>query len=240
MVGARSPRWDSIGSPDARYDGLNPRTAGRELPAGRMSPREAKLFVAVWSAVFVWRPTNSAAVLRALARRARDRLLVLAREALHLVHAGVSGLAMAVAPVGGGLPRAVGADGAVAARHRHRTWVGGFDVLYACQDLEFDRAHGLTRSRSGSGSASLAISRGLHVVTVAALASLAWVTPLGPIYWLASPAWPAAGIRAVARAGADLSRVKMAFDLNGWVGILYFVTTGCRDLCPLKHHPHAR
>ena len=63
------------------------------------------------------------------------------------------------------------------------TWVGGFDVLYACQDLEFDRAHGLRSIPQRFGvAASLAISRGLHVVTVAALAALAWVAPLGPIY----------------------------------------------------------
>jgi 4-hydroxybenzoate polyprenyltransferase len=105
--------------------------------------------------------------------------------------------------------------------------VGGFDVLYACQDLEFDRAHGLHSIPQRFGiPASLAISRGLHVVTVAALTALAAVAPLGPIYL--------AGVGGVAAllafeqslvSARDLSRVKMAFDLNGWVGILYFFTT---------------
>ena len=125
---------------------------------------------------------------------------------------------MAVAPVGGWL--AAGGRGgwepwllAVAIG----TWVGGFDVLYACQDLEFDRAHGLhSIPRRFGVPASLAISRGLHVVTVAALAALAAVAPLGPIY-LAGVAGVAALLafeQSLVRAD-DLSRVKMAFDLNG-------------------------
>ena len=90
------------------------------------------------------------------------------------------GLAMAVAPVGGWL--AVGGRGgwepwllALAIG----TWVGGFDVLYACQDLEFDRAHGLRSIPVRFGvPASLAISRAMHVVAVVCLLALAWVTPL--------------------------------------------------------------
>ena len=107
------------------------------------------------------------------------------------------------------------------------TWVGGFDVLYACQDLDFDRAHGLHSIPERFGvPAALAISRALHVVTVAALAAIAWVEPLGPIY-LAGVAGVAAllAFEQSLVGAADLSRVKLAFDLNGWVGILYFATT---------------
>jgi 4-hydroxybenzoate polyprenyltransferase len=106
-------------------------------------------------------------------------------------------------------------------------WVGGFDVLYACQDLAFDRAHGLRSIpvRFGVGKA-LVISRVMHGVAVAALAALAAVVPLGGIYL--------AGVAAVAVllvyeqslvSERDLSQVKRAFDLNGYVGILYFLTT---------------
>src|SRR3954451_19456701 len=63
------------------------------------------------------------------------------------------------------------------------TWVGGFDVLYACQDLEFDRAHGLKSIPVRFGVArSLLISRSMHVVTVACLAALAAVADLGAVY----------------------------------------------------------
>jgi polyprenyl P-hydroxybenzoate/phenylacrylic acid decarboxylase-like protein len=106
------------------------------------------------------------------------------------------------------------------------TWVAGFDILYACQDLDFDRAHGLRSIpvRFGVGRA-LAISRATHVVTVACLALLGFVADLGWVYL--------AGVAGVAAllvfeqslvSEHDLSQVKRAFDLNGYVGILYFVT----------------
>jgi len=107
------------------------------------------------------------------------------------------------------------------------TWVGGFDVLYACQDLDFDRIHGLRSIPQRFGvAAALAISRILHVVTIVCLAALGWVVPLGGIY--------VGGVVGVAVllifeqslvSVRDLSRVKLAFDLNGYVGILYFITT---------------
>ena len=94
------------------------------------------------------------------------------------------GLSMAVAPVGGWL--AVGGRSgwepwllAVAIG----MWVGGFDVLYACQDLEFDRGHGLRSIPVRYGvPASLAISRAMHVIAVACLLALALVAPLGTVY----------------------------------------------------------
>jgi 4-hydroxybenzoate polyprenyltransferase len=137
------------------------------------------------------------------------------------------GLARAVAPVGGWL--AVGGRGgwepwllaaAIGA------WVGGFDVLYACQDLDFDRAHGLRSIPVRFGvAASLAISRAMHVVAVVCLVSLAWVAPLGVVYLLGVALVAAMLVyeQSLVRAD-DLSQVKRAFDLNGYVGILYLAT----------------
>jgi 4-hydroxybenzoate polyprenyltransferase len=136
------------------------------------------------------------------------------------------GLAMAVAPVGGWL--AVGGRGgwepwilALAIG----TWVGGFDVLYACQDVDFDRDHGLRSIPVRFGvPKSLTISRLMHVVTVGCLLALSLVTPL--------PHWYALGVAVVAGllvyeqslvSADDLSQVKRAFDLNGYVGILYLI-----------------
>ena len=214
---------------DAHFDGLNPRTAARELPAGRMSRREAVLFVAVSTLVFVGSAYKLGPLCLALSPVALAIVFwySLAKRFTWSTQAFL-GLAMAVAPVGGWL--AAGGRGgsepwllALAIG----TWVGGFDVLYACLDLEFDRTHGLNSIPRRFGiPASLAISRGLHVATVAALAALALVAPLGPLY-LAGVAGVAALLafeQSLVRAD-DLSRVKMAFDLNGWVGILYFVTT---------------
>jgi 4-hydroxybenzoate polyprenyltransferase len=137
---------------------------------------------------------------------------------------------MAVAPVGGWLA----AGGPIDSPEPWLLglaiglWVGGFDILYACQDVEFDRAHGLNSIPVRFGIAqSLIISRVMHVATVICMAALAWLLPLGPIYL--------GGVALVAAllvyeqslvSASDLSQVKRAFDLNGWVGILYFVTTG--------------
>jgi 4-hydroxybenzoate polyprenyltransferase len=229
MVAARSAAMGFNRLVDARFDALNPRTANRELPAGRMRPREAVLFVAASSAVFVL----AAAALNPLCLALSPLALAivfwysLAKRFTWSTQAFL-GLAMAVAPVGGWLA-AGGRDGwepwllALAIG----TWVGGFDVLYACQDLEFDRAHGLRSVPQRFGvAASLLISRGLHVVTIVCLAAIGWVVPLGGVYL--------GGVAGVAALLAyeqslvsvrDLTRVKLAFDLNGYVGILYFITT---------------
>ena len=133
---------------------------------------------------------------------------------------------MAVAPVGGWL--AVGGRAgwepwllalAIGA------WVGGFDVLYACQDLEFDRSQGLRSIPARFGvPTALAISRVMHVVAVAGLASLAWATPLPPFYFGGVALVAVLLVYEQSLVGADdLSQVKRAFDLNGYVGVLYLL-----------------
>ncbi len=227
MVSARSAAMGFNRLVDARMDALNPRTSNRELPRGAMSIREAAVFVTAASLCFVY-----------TARRLSPLCFLLSPVALAIVFwyslakryttwtQMFLGLAMAVAPVGGWL--AVGGRGgwepwvlALAIG----TWVGGFDVLYACQDLEFDRAHALRSIPVRFGvSASLAISRLMHVVTIACLLALPLVTPL--------PGWYEIGVLCVAAllfyeqslvSADDLSQVKRAFDLNGYVGILYFI-----------------
>lgn len=230
MVAARSAAMGFNRLVDARYDALNPRTAGRELPAGRMTAREGAVFVVVASAVFVAASWALGPLCFGLSPVALGIVFwySLAKRFTWSTQAFL-GLAMAVAPVGGWL--AAGGRGgwepwllALAIG----TWVGGFDVLYACQDLEFDKAHGLRSIPQRFGvPAALLISRALHVVTVIALGVLGVIGSLGIIH--------AAGVVGVACLLAyeqslvsadDLSRVKLAFDLNGYVGILYMVATG--------------
>ncbi len=229
MVAARSAAMGFNRMVDARFDALNPRTASRELPTGRLSQRDALVFVVVSAAVFI----GSAYALGPLCFALSPVALAivfwysLAKRVTWSTQAFL-GLAMGVAPIGGWLA-AGGRQGwepwvlALAIG----TWVGGFDILYACQDLEFDRAHGLKSVPQHFGvPVSLTISRLMHVVTVACLALLTWIAGLGPIYL--------AGVGGVALLLAyeqslvsadDLSQVKRAFDLNGYVGILYFLTT---------------
>jgi 4-hydroxybenzoate polyprenyltransferase len=229
MVAARSAAMGFNRLVDARYDGLNPRTSSREIPRGRISRREAAAFIALSSAVFVIAAWQLGPLCLALSPVALAIVFwySLAKRITSYTQLFL-GLAMAVAPVGGWIAAGGGAGPepwllALAIG----TWVAGFDVLYACQDLEFDRAHGLRSIpvRFGVGR-SLAISRALHVCTIVCLAALAPVAGLG---------WPyLAGVALVALLLAyeqslvsahDLSQVKRAFDLNGYVGILYLAAT---------------
>src|SRR5438067_10307355 len=185
MVAARSAAMGFNRLVDARMDALNPRTAMRELPRGAMTAREAAVFVIVASAAFVYAAWSLNAVCFALSPVALAIVFWYSLAKRYTTWTQLFlGLAMAVAPVGGWL--AVGGRGgwepwllaaAIAA------WVGGFDVLYACQDLDFDRAHGLRSIPVRFGvPASLAISRAMHIATIVCLAALAFVTPLGRIY----------------------------------------------------------
>jgi 4-hydroxybenzoate polyprenyltransferase len=229
MVSARSAAMGFNRLADASYDALNPRTSGRELPRGAMTRREAILFVAVSSVMFVLAAWMLGPLCFALSPVALAIIFwySLAKRFTNYTQLFL-GLAMAVAPVGGWL--AAGGRGgwepwllglAIG------TWVGGFDILYACQDLEYDRALGLRSIPVRYGVAgSLTISRAMHVITVVCLAALAPVADLGLVY-LAGVA--AVGVLLVYEQSLvkvnDLSQVKRAFDLNGYVGLMYLITT---------------
>jgi 4-hydroxybenzoate polyprenyltransferase len=229
MVTARSAAMAFNRIVDARLDALNPRTAGRELPTGRLSRAQALTFLILSTAAFVASTWPLGPLCFALSPVALAIVFwySLAKRVTSYTQLFL-GLAMAVAPVGGWLAAGGGVDAApVLLALAIGAWVGGFDVLYACQDLEFDRAHGLRSIPVRFGvERSLAISRALHGVTVVSLAALGLVKPLGPIYF--------AGVAGVALLliyeqslvrPDDLSQVKRAFDLNGYVGILYLCTT---------------
>jgi 4-hydroxybenzoate polyprenyltransferase len=214
---------------DAQMDALNPRTAMRELPRGLLSKPEATAFVSVASIVFVFAASRLSPLCLALAPVA---LLIVFWYSLAKRFTTYTqmflGLALAVAPVGGWM--AAGGRGggepwllglAIG------LWVGGFDILYACQDVDFDRRHGLRSIPATYGvSHAIRISRLMHVATVIVMVSLWWAADLPPLYL--------AGVAIVAAlltyeqslvSDDDLSQVKKAFDLNGWVGIVYFAVT---------------
>jgi 4-hydroxybenzoate polyprenyltransferase len=229
MVAARSAAMGFNRFADASHDALNPRTANRELPRGAMSRSEAVGFILVASIVFVFAAWKLGPICFALSPVALAIVFWYSLAKRFTTYTQLFlGLAMAVAPVGGWL--AAGGRGGVEPwllGVAIGTWVGGFDVLYACQDLAFDRAHGLRSIPVHFGVArSLLISRAMHVVTVACLAALGPVARLGGIYL--------AGVAGVAVllvyeqslvSEHDLSQVKRAFDLNGYVGILYLAAT---------------
>lgn len=229
MVAARSAAMGFNRLVDATYDARNPRTAAREIPRGAMSRREAIAFVVVWSAVFVACTVPLGALCFALSPVALAIVFwySLAKRFTSYTQLFL-GLAMAVAPVGGW----IAAGGPMRAEPWFLglaigSWVAGFDVLYACQDLDFDRREGLRSIPVRFGlRRSILIARLLHVVTIAALIVVGQLAGLGMVY--------SVGVGLVALllvyeqslvSADDLSQVKRAFDLNGWVGLLYLAAT---------------
>jgi len=229
MVSARSAAMGFNRLVDARYDVLNPRTSMREIPRGAMSIAEARAFVVITSAAFIYAAAQLGTLCFVLAPVALAIVFWYSLAKRYTAYTQLFlGLAMAVAPVGGWM--AAGGRGgwepwllglAIG------LWVGGFDILYACQDLDFDRTHGLRSIPTRFGIAgSIFLSRLMHVAAVACMAVLWRAAALPPLYLL--------GVAFVAVllvyeqslvSRDDLSQVKRAFDLNGWVGIVYFVAT---------------
>ena len=229
MVTARTAAMGFNRIVDARFDALNLRTANLELPRGELSLGDAVWLVSAASLAFVLTTTQLGWVCVLLSPVALAIVFWYSLAKRFTTYSQLFlGLALAVAPVGGWLAAGGGrgwepwllALGT-------GTWVAGFDIFYACQDVEFDRAQGLHSIPARFGvRRSLSIARWLHLMTVVALAGVALVTPLG--------FWYLAGVAGVALLLAyeqslvrvdDLSRVKQAFDLNGYVGFFYLAST---------------
>jgi 4-hydroxybenzoate polyprenyltransferase len=174
---------------DRRLDAQNPRTARRELPAGRMSVVEAWVLVTVMSALFVL----SAALLNPLCFALAPVALAwvttysFSKRFTALSHLWL-GLGMAIAPVGGYLA-VTGAWStpwwqivllvAVVA-----CWGAGFDVLYSLQDETFDREHGLRSATVALGArGAIALSRVLHAAAAAAIIGFGAAVGFGPWYF---------------------------------------------------------
>ncbi|HKO03275.1 MAG TPA: UbiA-like polyprenyltransferase [Candidatus Acidoferrales bacterium] len=231
MVGARSAAMTMNRIADLEYDRRNPRTAGRPLVTGALTLRFAWTFTLLASAVLVfaaWRLNRLALLLSPLALAALFTYSYTKRftSYSHLVLGFCLGMAPAAAwiAVSGTLDwRMVVLCAAVT------LWVAGFDVLYALQDVEFDRRAGLHSIPEQFGVArALGVARAMHAAVVVLLAWLAWS------FHLAWPAW--AGVAAVAAllvyehslvAPDDLSRLDAAFfTTNGFISILFFLSWG--------------
>lgn len=231
MVAARSAAMTFNRLADATIDARNPRTAGRALPAGAISPAAAWAFLAAAAVVFVL----ACAAFRLLYANAWP--LILAGPTLLLLcgysytkrftrwsHV-VLGLAIAFAPVAAWIainPATLGLP-AILLMAAVACWIAGFDIIYACQDVEFDRRVGLhsVPAELGIGGA-LWVARGLHLCTVAALVAVGAAAGLGTLYYVGVGC--AALLLIVENAIVrphDLSRVNLAFfTVNGVVGLL--------------------
>ncbi len=237
MVGARNAAMGFNRLADQAYDARNPRTSGRELPRGAISRGAVWAFTVALCALFVLAAFELNPLCGWLSPMALAVVLGYSytKRFTWTSHA-ILGLSLAMAPVGGWLA-VTGSFAPVPwiLASAVLLWVAGFDVIYACQDLEFDRAEGLHSlpARFGVGPA-LATARLLHAGAVAAMAGVGVAARLHPVYW--------AGLAVIALVlvrehrlvrKEDLSRLEAAFfDMNGIVSVVYLAVTLAALLAP--------
>lgn len=230
MIGARSSAMAFNRIVDLRYDMLNPRTANRALPRGNLKVWEVSAFTVISAGVFffaAWKLNHLAFVLSPVALAVilgysyTKRFTALS----HLV----LGLALGIAPTAAWI--------AVTGRLEHAPvilsiavmfWTAGFDIIYALQDIEFDREQGLFSVPAMLGpSKGLVISRVFHILTPVMLVLFGIVLRLGTIYYVGVVVVAVLLVyeQALVRPD-DYSKVNAAFfTVNGIVSIGYFVFT---------------
>ncbi len=228
LVSARSAAMGFNRIVDRGLDGANPRTAGRAIPAGRISLGEAWAFVLISAGVFLF----SAAMLNPMAAMLSPVALgfVLAysftKRFTLLSHLWLGlGTAMAPAGVWVALSGALSWEimvlvGSVA------LWVAGFDVLYACQDVEFDRKWGLFSipAKLGVGKA-LWLARASHCLSLVGFLWVGEIFGMGTVYLVGMCLVGALFLlEHLLVSEKDLSRINDAFfTVNGLVSVLYFL-----------------
>ena len=225
MFGARNAAMGFNRLVDHEFDARNPRTAERELPAGRLDRRTVWLVTAALTALFVFAAAQLDMLWFAPIVLALIFGYSLTKRFTWASHLAL-GLALGLAPVGAWLavagelaPTALLLGAAVTC------WVAGFDLIYACQDVEFDRDAGLHSLPARYGvQTALWTARGLHLATLALLAAVGVQAKLHPVYWIGQAAVVLILVleHRVVRPG-DLSRLDLAFfNLNASVSVVYF------------------
>lgn len=236
MVSARAAAMAFNRVVDRRYDAENPRTKNRAIPAGLLTPAFAAGFALVMCgllALAAWRLNPLCLKLSPVA------LFVVCfysftKRFTALCHF-VLGLSLALAPVGAWIairpeawahpfPWLLGAG--------VMFWIAGADILYACEDLEFDRSKGLKSVPAALGlKGALAVSAACHVVTAGALVSAGAVQGLG-VWWYGTTAAIAALLvyeHAIVKP-SDMRRVNQAFFHVNAVVSGVILAGGCLDL----------
>ncbi len=216
---------------DRHIDAENPRTQGREIPAGVVSPTGATLLVLLSVGVFI----GASFALNPLCGKLSPAVLTVLLGYSYFKRFSASahfvlGLALGIAPLGAWL--AVRGDLAGDLRPvlflaaGVLTWVAGFDLIYASQDADYDAERGLFSVPARFGIAfALKASIALHVLAVACFTAQGLSGGLGWPFWLALVVASALLVWEHAIVSPDdLSRVNIAFfTLNGWVGIGLFL-----------------
>jgi 4-hydroxybenzoate polyprenyltransferase len=231
MVGARSAAMTMNRIADLDYDRKNPRTANRALPTGELSVGFAWAFAFAASVLLVIAAWQLNPLALKLSPVALAVLFVYSytKRFTSWSHV-VLGFCLGISPAAAWIAIRGSLDWRMLVLCAAVTlWVGGFDVLYACQDIDFDKAAGLHSIPKRFGVArALVFARGMHLIMVGLLVWLAWSFALS---W---PAW--AGIAVVAALliyehsllkPNDLSKINAAFfTVNGYISLLFLLFWG--------------
>src|SRR6266404_2604328 len=231
MVAARSAAMAFNRLADAAIDAANPRTQTRALPTGTLTHGFVSTFVVVSCAVFVLAAWQLNRLAFALSPVALGILLLYSytKRFTRWSHL-ILGFALVIAPAAAWIAVRGSLDSRILLLTAAVTfWVGGFDVLYSCQDFEFDRSHGLHSLPRHLGiHTALWIARLFHLVMLGLLVALVIVFGLGKLAIV--------GVIAVAALLAyehslvrhdDLSKLNAAFfTMNGVISVVFFVFIG--------------
>lgn len=227
MVTARSAAMGFNRIVDRRWDRLNPRTAQRDIPAGRISVAAAWGFVALMAALFIL----SAFMLNPLCGWLSPLALAIVcfyslTKRFTWTSQFFLGLSLAIAPVGAWMAQTGGLDARILVLSGAvLCWVAGFDIFYSLADLDFDERHGLLSvPRRWGVKGAIRIARALHFVSAVSIISVFWLFNLGWIY-LAGAVIIALilAIEDSLVSAGDTSKAMFAFNLNGSVSILFFL-----------------
>lgn len=229
MVGARSAAMTFNRIADREFDARNPRTEKRALPAGHLTLRFAVAFTAASAALLVLAAWELNPLAFKLSPVALALLLLYSyTKRFTLLSHVVLGMCLGLSPVAAWIALRGDVSWAVVILGVAVTlWVAGFDIIYACQDIDFDHSVGLhSIPRKFGIAAALYASAALHVLMLALLVMVAQMSGLG---WIAL-----GGLVAVAALLAyehllvkpsDLTRVNAAFfTINGYISVLFFLT----------------
>src|SRR5215203_602305 len=232
MVGARSAAMAFNRIADRTFDAKNPRTASRAIPAGLLSVGFVWAFTVLSAALFVLAAAmlNRLALILAPVALACVLLYSLTKRWTQFSHL-VLGASLSIAPTGAWIAvrGEIGSAVPLLLSLVVLLWTAGFDVLYACQDYDFDRREGLKSIPARVGiSRALWISRGLHAGAFAAVIWLFVTTGLGPV---ALAGVIATGLLLIYQhrlvRADDLSRLNAAFfTTNAFVSVILLATFG--------------
>jgi 4-hydroxybenzoate polyprenyltransferase len=227
MVGARSAAMAFNRLVDAHFDGANPRTAKRALPAGLLNAGQVTLFTIASVTLFLYASYALNPLCFALSPLALLAVLGYSytKRFTSFCHL-VLGFAIGIAPIGAWLavtgrfapvPLLLGAAVML--------WIGGFDIIYALQDVAFDQSQRLHSLPQRLGKArALTLSRLMHLAMIGLLVTVGVIASLHAVYFLGIAV--VAGLIAYEQSivsPEDLSRVNVAFfTLNGWVSVSLF------------------